>query len=73
MAAITPSIAGQEKGGSFNDAPPTVIHNDYPPAFNGTQIMGNRDGEIINYKTLTWWYVMRYEVLTLGTEMLTRQ
>ena len=57
MAAVTPSKTDQEKAGSINDAPPTAIHNDYPPGFDATQVMGG-EGEIIDYKTLTWWYVI---------------
>lgn len=64
MAATTPPITDKEKGGSINDAPATAIHNDYPPGFDASQVMGGGEGEIIDYKTLTWWYVTTYESLT---------
>lgn len=72
MAAITPSDSDREKAGSINDAPPTAVHSDYPPGYDGTQVMGSPEGEIIDYKTLTWWYVTIYEAPTPRTEMLTR-
>lgn len=55
MAATAPPTTDQEKSG-FNDAP--GFENDVPPAFDGTQVLGDGDGEVINYKTLEWWYVV---------------
>lgn len=54
MAATAPPT-DQEKSG-FNDAP-AGFENDVPPAFDGAQVQEDGDGEVINYKTLEWWYV----------------
>jgi hypothetical protein len=41
----------QEKG--VTDAPPAFA----PATKNEDAVMANEDAELIDYKTLTWWYV----------------
>lgn len=64
MSVPTPPKTDQEKG-AYNDAPPTSDYNDAPPAFDDTTVLEGEDGEIINYKTLSWWYVMARSAMAL--------
>lgn len=41
----------QEKG--FNNAPPAFV----PDPRHDDAVLGDEEAEIIDYKTLTWWYV----------------
>lgn len=53
MTEAIPPKSEQEKR-AINDAP---VYNDAPPAFDDTTVLENDDGDVINYKTLSWWYV----------------
>lgn len=61
MADYTPPKSEQEKG-VINDAP---VYNDAPPAFDDTTVLETEDGNVINYKTLSWWYVANAPLPTL--------
>lgn len=53
MADPMATKSDQEKG-NLNDPP---VYNDAPPAFDDTTVLETEDGNVINYKTLSWWYV----------------
>lgn len=44
-------VVDQEKG--INNSPPPSV----PASKNEDAVMANEEAELIDYKTLTWWYV----------------
>ena len=56
----------QEKS-TYNDASPKFDYNDAPPAFDDNTVLEgeSRDGDLIDYKTLSWWYVTASPVMIL--------
>ena len=59
----TVSSEQQEKGPNY--VPPSYAHDDAPPAFDDTTVMDPEEAEVINYKTLSWWYVTETSNRTL--------
>lgn len=59
----------QEKDG-INDPP---VYNDAPPAFDDTTVLETEDGNVINYKTLSWWYVREPPFAHRNARFLTRR
>ena len=58
MATPSPPKSEHEKG-EYNDAQYSHARDahDAPPPFEANTVLEAEDASIINYKTLSWWYV----------------